>query len=148
VSERRSINWDLWTSAALTLVGLALMLDAWTFPRGVRGVPGPAFFPLAIGGSIVALSAIVGAHAWRAPIVAYWDRTGREPILRRMLLLMALLLSYVALWNVVPFLWRTPILLILIYRLFRESWTRAVLLAAALTVALYALFEGVLSIQL
>jgi ABC-type uncharacterized transport system fused permease/ATPase subunit len=65
-----------------------------------------------------------------------------------MTMVMTLLVIYVSLWTTVPFLVRTPLLLIALYRLFRESWLRAALIAAAITIGLYAVFEGALSIQL
>ncbi len=148
MDSRRTINWDVWTSLAFTLVGLGLIADAATFPRGARGVPGPAFFPIVIGGMLILLSVAVGAGALRHPPAPYWDRTGRAPIFGRLTLLMALLVAYVSLWTLVPFVVRTPLLLVAIYRLFRESWPRAILLALALTAALFGIFEGALSIQL
>jgi hypothetical protein len=148
MEQRSTINWDIWTSLAFTLLGLAIIGDAWTFPRGARGVPGPAFFPMAIGGLLIVLSLAIGAGALRRPAALYWDRTGREPIFGRMTAVMLLLVIYVSLWTAVPFLVRTPLLLVALYRLFRESWLRAALLAAAITAGLYAIFEGALSIQL
>lgn len=150
MEHRRTINWDVWTSLAFTLLGLAIIGDAWTFPRGARGVPGPAFFPMAVGGLLILLSLAIAAGALRRPSAsaAYWDRTGREPIAARMTAVMLLLVIYVSLWSVVPFLVRTPLLLVALYRLFRESWIRAVLLGLAITAGLYAIFEGALSIQL
>lgn len=147
-SRPRTVNWDLWTSAAFVLLGLALIGDALTFPPGARGVPGPAFFPMVIGGLLVLFAAAVGLGSLRAPAEPYWDRTGREPIAGRITLLLALLVTYVALWGLVPFVVRTPLVLFAIYRLFRESWLRAALLALALTAALFGIFEGLLSIQL
>jgi hypothetical protein len=144
----RTVNWDVWTSVAFGVLGVALIANAMTFPRGVRGVPGPAFFPIALGAILLVLSAAVGFGATRHPAVPYWDRTGREPIFGRMTLLMLLLVTYVALWTFVPFVIRTPLLLIAVYRLFRESWIRAVVIAAMLTAALFGIFEGLLSIQL
>lgn len=141
-------NWDLWTSLAFVLLGVALIADALTFPPGARGVPGPAFFPIVIGGLLVLFAIIVGLGSLRAPIEPYWDRTGREPIAGRMTALIALLVTYVALWHAVPFLVRTPLVLVAIYRLFRESWLRALLLALGLTAGLFGIFEGLLSIQL
>jgi hypothetical protein len=150
MQHRHTINWDIWTSLAFTFLGLAIIGDAWTFPRGARGVPGPAFFPMAIGALLILLSVAIGAGALRRPAAAaaYWDRTGREPIFGRMTAVMALLIVYVSLWTAVPFLVRTPLLLVALYRLFRESWIRALLLAVAITAGLYAIFEGALSIQL
>lgn len=141
-------NWDLWTSTAFALLGVAVIADAMTFPPGARGVPGPAFFPVAIGALLILFSVAIGLGSLRAPAEPYWDRTGREPIAGRITLLLLLLVAYVAAWHAVPFVVRTPLVLVAIYRLFRESWRSALLLALGLTAALFGIFEGLLSIQL
>jgi hypothetical protein len=69
-------------------------------------------------------------------------------VLRQIVAILILLVAYVSLWDIVPFLARTPVLLVAIYRILGESWKRALLLAAILSVALYAVFQGLLSIQL
>lgn len=148
MTGRRLGSADLWTSAAFTLLGVALIVVASTFPSGVRGVPGPAFFPVIIGGLLAALSAALGAVALRQPAASYWNADGGDRTLVRIAILMLLVVAYVALWNVVPSLVRTPLALMAIYRLLRQSWRRAVWLAVAVTVALHGIFEGLLSISL
>lgn len=150
-TPRRAWDWDLWTSALFALLGVVVCIHAWSFPGGTRGVPGPGFFPIVIGGLLIALSlallATTRANAARESH-RYWARAGTRPVLPRIGAILLLLVIYVSLWNVVPFLARTPLLLIAIYRLLGEPWPRALLVATLLTASLFLVFEGVLSVQL
>jgi hypothetical protein len=149
--QRRLFNWDLASSAVLMLLGAAVCIHASGFPGAVRGVPGPAFFPMAIGGLLIALAVSLAATTRNGPRHDYWARPGGgapRVVLRQIGAILILLVAYISLWDVIPFLARTPILLVAIYRILGESWKRALLLAVLLTIALYAVFAGVLSIQL
>jgi hypothetical protein len=149
--QRHLFNWDLASSVVMMLVGIAVCVQALGFPGTVRGVPGPAFFPMVIGVLLIALAVSLAATTRNGPRHDYWARpSGGAPrvVLRQIAAILILLVTYISLWDVVPFLVRTPLLLVAIYRILGEKWTRCLLLAAVLTFALYAVFHGVLSIQL
>ena len=146
-----TFNWDLASSAVLMLLGVAVCLHAATFPGAVRGVPGPAFFPMVIGGLMIALAVSLAATTRKAPRHDYWMRPGGgapRVVLRQIGAILILLVAYISLWDIVPFVARTPVLLVAIYRILGETWRRSLLLAVILTFALYATFQGLLSIQL
>jgi hypothetical protein len=146
-----AFNWDLASTAVLMLLGVAVVIHAAGFPGAVRGVPGPAFFPMVIGGLMIALAASLAATTRKAPRRDYWARPGGgapRVVLRQIVAILILLVAYVSLWDVIPFLARTPVMLVAIYRILGESWKRALLLAVILSTALYAVFNGLLSIQL
>jgi hypothetical protein len=144
-------NWDLASSVVLMLLGIAVVIHASGFPGAVRGVPGPAFFPMVIGGLLIALAVSLAATTRKGARHDYWARPGGgapRVVLRQIVAILILLVAYISLWDIVPFVARTPVMLVAIYRILGESWKRALLLAAILTVALYAVFNGLLSIQL
>ena len=148
---RQLFNWDLASSVALILVGAAVCVQALGFPGTVRGVPGPSFFPMVIGLLLIALAVSLAATTRNGPRHDYWARpSGGAPrvVLGRIAAILILLVTYISLWEIVPFLARTPLLLVAIYRILGEKWSRAAMLAAFLTLALYAVFQGLLSIQL
>jgi hypothetical protein len=149
--RRHAFHWDLASSVALMLLGVAVCVQALGFPGTVRGVPGPSFFPMVIGVMLIVLAISLAATTRSGPRHDYWARPGGgQPrvVLRQIAALILLLVTYVSLWDLVPFIARTPPMLIAIYRILGETWTRALLLAASITLALYAVFQGVLSIQL
>jgi hypothetical protein len=152
VPQRRpAFNWDLASSVALTLLGLAVCGAALTFPGTVRGVPGPAFFPITLGLLLIVLAIALVLTTRGGPPETYWTRPaggGESKVLRQIGVITLLLVTYVSLWDVVPFIARTPPVLFAIYRTLGETWTRALLLSAVITLALFALFQGALSIQL
>jgi hypothetical protein len=154
------VNWDLASSVGFALLGLVICVHASGFPGATRGVPGPAFFPIVIGVLMIVLSAALLATTWKEPRHDYWARpgsganpstgsdAGHSPVLKQIGLVLLLLVIYVSLWTVVPFVVRTPLLLIAIYRLLGEPWPRTLLLAVLLTASLFAVFQGALSVQL
>ena len=144
-------NWDIASSVVLMLLGVAVVVHASGFPGAVRGVPGPAFFPMVIGGLLIALAGSLAAMSRNAPRHDYWARPGGgapRVVLRQIVAILILLVAYISLWDIVPFLARTPVMLVAIYRILGETWKRSLLLAVILTFALYATFAGLLSIQL
>jgi hypothetical protein len=106
---------------------------------------------MVIGGLLIVLAVSLAATTRKGPRHDYWVRPGGgapRVVLRQIGAILILLFAYISLWDIVPFLARTPVLLVAIYRILGESWKRALLLAVTLTIALYAVFAGVLSIQL
>jgi hypothetical protein len=149
--QRQTFHWDIASSLVLMLIGIIVCVQALGFPGTVRGVPGPSFFPMLIGGLLIVLAVSLAATTRKGPRHDYWARPGGgapRVVLRQIAAILILLVTYISLWDVVPFLARTPPLLVAIYRILGEKWSRALLLAAILTFALYAVFAGLLSIQL
>ena len=117
----------------------------------MRGVPGPSFFPMVIGGLLIALAVSLAATTRNGPRHDYWARPGGgapRVVLRQIAAILILLVTYISLWDIVPFLARTPRAARRDLSHPRRKWKRALLLAAILTLALYAVFHGLLSIQL
>lgn len=140
--------WDLGLGLAFAVLGVMLAVAGGRLPPGIAGVPGPGVFPTAIGAVLIALGV---ALAWvRGPgsDVTYWERGWRAPATRQVIAIVALLAIYVALWDIVPFIWRTPALLFGIYLIVGEPWLRSVIVAVATTAALAGIFAGLLRVRL
>ena len=107
---------------------------------------------MVIGGLLIALAVSLAATTRNGPRHDYWARPGGgapRVVLRQIVAILILLVAYISLWDIVPFVARTPPLLVAIYRILGETWKRSLLLAAILTFALYTVFAGaVSSIQL
>jgi putative tricarboxylic transport membrane protein len=140
------------------VLGAGLALAAWRLPEGVAGVPGPGVFPFVIGLGLVALGLGLAASSFRghrAPAAtARVQETSPPPRglgdghLRPIAAILALLAVYAALWETVPFIWRTPLLLLAIYRVVGEPWLRGTLMAAGATAVLALVFETLLRVRL
>jgi hypothetical protein len=139
--------WDLGLGLAFALLGVLLAVAGTRLPPGIAGVPGPGVFPMAIGAILVALGL---ALAWtRTPAGAtYWERGWRAAPTRQVAAILVLLAVYVALWDVVPFIWRTPALLVGIYLVVGEPWLRSLAVAVVTTAALAGVFAGLLRVRL
>jgi putative tricarboxylic transport membrane protein len=140
-------TWDLTLGLLFATMGLALVAVGWRLPEGIAGIPGPGFFPVLIGGALAALGCALAVSA-RAAEGVYWEHGWRHPYLRQALLVILLLAAYAALWDAVPFLVRTPMLLVTLYRVFGVRWPVAVLVAVVTTGALGAIFTLLLRVRL
>ena len=137
-------GWDRGAGLAFAAIGLALAAAALRLPPGLAGIPGPGFFPLLIGVALAALGAGLALSAGPAD-ASYWTGGSGAGQAAGML---ALLAVYVALWDLVPFLVRTPLLLVAVYRLAGEPWRRSILISAAATLALAGVFDTLLRVRL
>ncbi len=72
----------------------------------------------------------------------------RRERLRQVAAILALLAAYLALWDAVPFVWRTPLLLSGIYRTVGEPWLRSSVLAVSITALLVGVFDALLRVRL
>lgn len=140
-------TWDRGLGFGFAALGVGLALAGWGLPEGLAGVPGPGFFPILIGVGLTVLG--VGLAACAGPRDAsYWQQGWRNTGMRHVLVILALLVIYVALWEAVPFLWRTPFLLLGIYRTVGEPWVRSILVSVVATVLLAGVFETLLRVRL
>ena len=141
-------QWDIGFGAAFAALGGALAIAGWRLPEGIAGVPGPGVFPLLIGAALVVLGAALALSAGRGGPGVYWEKDWRDPAVRRVAGILALLAAYAALWDAVPFIWRTPLLLVAIYRLTGEPWLRSLFVSAAATALLAVVFQALLRVRL
>jgi putative tricarboxylic transport membrane protein len=140
-------TWDLSIGVTFTVLGLLLLREGWRLPEGVAGIPGPGFLPLLIGAALATLGCALAVSARQARGV-YWPRGWRDPFLRQTVAIVVLVAMYVALWDVVPFAVRTPLLLLAIYRVVGEGWWRGALVAGAATAILGLVFTVLLRVRL
>ena len=140
-------SWDRGLGFGFSAGGVSLAAAGWRLPEGLAGVPGPGFFPILIGLGLAALGLALAASAGPegAP---YWQQGWRGTGMRQVLLILALLVIYVALWDAVPFLWRTPLLLLGIYRAVGEPWVRSILVSVLTTALLAGVFQTLLRVRL
>ncbi|MBK9167476.1 MAG: tripartite tricarboxylate transporter TctB family protein [Bryobacterales bacterium] len=116
--------------------GVFLLTSSFVLPEGVGRVPGPGFFPRAIGAAMTLLAA--------AEIAAARKRTAesQEWVGVRMAAgALALLAVYLAAWNLVPFAVRTPLFLGALLRLAGERWRASLTVAVVLTALIFAAFR-------
>lgn len=140
-------TWDRGLGFGFAALGIALALAGWGLPEGLAGVPGPGFFPILIGVSLTALGLGLAASAGPAD-ASYWQQGWRTTGIRQIVAIVALLVIYIALWETVPFLWRTPLLLLGIYRTVGESWVRSILVSVVATGLLAGVFQTLLRVRL
>jgi hypothetical protein len=116
--------------------GVFLLASSFALPEGVGRVPGPGFFPKAIGAAMMVLAVIeiAGARKRRAE--------PQEWIGIRMAAgAVALLAVYLVSWNLAPFAVRTPVFLAALLRLAGEGWRASLTVAAVLTALVFAAFR-------
>jgi len=144
MSARR---WDTALGIGFAALGGALALAGWGLPEGLAGVPGPGFFPILIGLGLIVLGLGLAASAGRGD-ASYWREGWRTTGMRQIVVILTLLGMYAALWNAVPFLWRTPVLLLGIYRTVGEPWMRSILISLVATALLGGVFDTLLRVRL
>lgn len=141
------INWDIGIGIAFAGLGALLIVEARTFPAGTGGVPGPGFFPFWIGVLLTALGTGLALGSLHSDAV-YWEQGWTSEPMQRIGGVVATVIVYLILWNSVPFLVRTPLLLLVIYRIMGESWLRSAVLAGLITAASYGVFGGFFNVRL
>jgi hypothetical protein len=127
------------TAAALFLaLGAALLAGAAVLPPGIGRLPGPGFFPAAVG----AITIVLGGFLMAA---SFGQRRASAPETRVNLRLLAcgaaLLFLYILLWEVVPFALRTALFLAVFLRLAGERWRSALAVSLVLTGAVLLAFQ-------
>jgi putative tricarboxylic transport membrane protein len=127
----------------LAAIGVLAAAGTMGYPAGGQGVPGPALFPRIIAALLVVCGVWL---VWRPGAGAPLDVPPGRP--RAIAWTMVLLVAYVALWSVVPFVPRTALMLLAFLRLLDVSWRGALLTAALMSVVLFVVFERLLAVRL
>lgn len=131
------------TAVTLMAVAVAAGLGTVGYPAGSQGVPGPALLPRLLA------AVLLVASAW---LVAWPPSSAPPPMTSRRARAIAWtlvgLLVYVALWNVVPFVVRTALALLLFLRVLDVAWRPAVVTALVLAGAVFVVFERLLAVRL
>lgn len=129
----------------LVLLGLAAVavLATLGYPAGRAGVPGPALFPRLVA---VALAGCALALVWQPAGAPALDIPPGRP--RAIAWTAVLLLTYVATWEVVPFVPRTALFLVAFLRLLSVSWTGTLVTALGLSIVMFVVFERLLAVRL
>lgn len=131
------------TGLVLALVGLLAFAASIGYPAGSQGVPGPSLVPRAVA-LLLALTGV--ALAWqRDSAEAVTIAPGRP---RAIAWTMGVLVVYVAAWQVVPFVPRTALLLVVFLRLLDVSWRGALVTAVAMSTIVFIVFERLLAVRL
>jgi putative tricarboxylic transport membrane protein len=143
----RKSSGDLWSGAALALLGAYIVAQAWQWDYMDPEGPGPGFFPLWYGVAILALSALlVASHLRRAPLrdkPLEWRRIGRALVV--WLALAASVALFGALGFVVSLALLTYFIAAVMYR--KPAWTAATV-AAATGAGFYLVFDLALGLGL
>ena len=147
---------DAIVAAAAALLGIALILSSRSFPEGIGALPGPGFFPFALG-LLITLFAIMVAMEARKPKPAETkeatttsdsDAAAGKMAWRLPVAAVVLVFAYLASWDVIPFLIRTPIVALVLTKASGASWLRSVAMAIVLTAFLYFVFQVGLRVSL
>lgn len=127
------------TVAALFLaLGIALLAAASALPPGIGRLPGPGFFPAAVGAAILVLAGCLLAGSLRRREPPAESRPANTRLLAGAA---ALLFLYLLLWEVVPFAIRTPLFLVVFLRMAGERWRSSVAVSLVLTAAVLLAFQ-------
>lgn len=127
-------------AAVFLLLGLYLLFSARQFPPGVGGMPGPGFFPAAIGAAMLLLALPLLVTGRSSPRVA--------PASRSVWIAISLLAAYLLLWNHVPFAVRTALFLVIYLRCLGQPFRAALKVAAVITLGVVAAFQYGLRVNL
>lgn len=133
---------DRIAGGVLAVLAVAAWWHAGTFVAPFRQTVGPSMFPQLISAPLAVLSAYL---VLRPGINERWPQ---YTALLRQIALVVLLIAYATILDDLGFLLSTLMATIMLTRLFGANWIQSVLSGAALTIALYVLFEVALGIAL
>ncbi len=139
--------WNGALGITFAMLGSGLAVAGWRLPEGLAGIPGPGAFPLLVGIAMAVLGLALVAFSYEER-TTFWQHGWGDPPLRQVGAILGLLAAYVALWDLVPFIWRTPALLLAIYRAVGEPWLRSTTIAVGATALLWGMFEALLRVRL
>lgn len=127
----------------LLLVALVYLLEARSFETGFIADPvGPKAFPVVLGVILVGLS--IGLTV-RPGSETSWPS---QSLWWRWVVMMAALLTYAAILNLLGFVISTTLLLVTLSRLFGGRFSRSLIFGLAFSVAVYLVFRWFLALGL
>ncbi|MBI4194421.1 MAG: tripartite tricarboxylate transporter TctB family protein [Betaproteobacteria bacterium] len=140
---------ELACSAILVALGVSILADAWDWPYLTKDGPGPGFFPLWIGISIIGLSVAVAA-------LHLYDVVRRSPVERpnwrgsaRVLTGWAGLAVSIALMKPAGFILSFLLLVVfLVMVIFQRSFLAALTVGAGTSIGFWVVFVKLLQVQL
>lgn len=119
---------DLVVAVIFIGLGVFMTASAYRLPPGIKGSPGPGFFPGLLGVFMIVFAAGLMKQSLR--------RSAEEsPVMenkRTLALSVGLILLYLLLWGSGTFLLRTAVFLTLLLRVLGEGWKRSVAVAAVM----------------
>lgn len=111
------------------VLGIYLAASSFWLPSGVGPLPGPGFFPGAIGALIILLAAALLAQAVKQPAGTGLQIGNRRAIAGAV----GLTLLYLLLWGTGGFAPRTAVFLVVLLKFLGERWKPALVVALVLT---------------
>lgn len=131
------------------LLAVAFLSISWSFPSGTQdGVPGPGYFPIILSILLIVLSVtmiIVGII--KKTHFNFFDRVFKANM-ATFLLVNAVIIAYLALWNSVHFMLNTSVLLFALGMIFRRKPVGNLVFSIVATTVLYMLFSHVFHVML
>jgi len=121
------------TGLVFLALGLYLTVSSFRLPPGLADLPGPGFFPRVIGVLMILLSlaALRDRRPAGAPVENRWT----------IVVTIALTVLYLASWGTGGFALKTSLYLLLLLRLYGQTWRPAAIVAVVLTAAVTAGFQ-------
>jgi hypothetical protein len=135
---------DRIVAGVFALLAALLLLGSWLLPEGIGRLPGPGFFPISIGGVMLALSLALLVR----PAAAESGGSLLRGDLRLAGIVALVTFAYLALWGTGFFFLRTVLFLYLFLRLLGEKPRAGVAVAVALTALVTAAFQYGLHVTL
>jgi hypothetical protein len=136
---------DCWAGGLVALVGIIAIRAAWAHEFWSDFGPGPGFFPVVLGGGLIAMGAAVAAGGWLSRTgAAASDGQYRKP-----LLVAGAMGVYLAVLDFLGFAVATALFLFALTHWVesRKAWL-ALVLAVSLTAGLHLLFDTLLKVAL
>ena len=135
---------DLIVGGLFLALGVYLTVSASLLPSGSGGVPGPGFFPRALGVVTILLSVMLLWSALKGDAPSQFALQHRRVIGG----VAGLIFVYLLLWGTGLFALRTFVFLALFLRFLEQSWRTSATVAGALTAAIAAAFQYGLRVSL
>lgn len=131
------------------LLGLAFLAMSWSFPKGSQdGVPGPGYFPIIISFFLIALSVLmIVVGLVKKTSFNFFDELFKAN-LPTFLLTIVVIIGYLVLWSLIPFILNTSAFLIALGMIFQRGLKANITFSIAISVIIYFLFGHVFHVML
>jgi putative tricarboxylic transport membrane protein len=133
----RTSKVDLVVAMCFLAIGLSLAIFSGNFPAGVGPLPGPGFFPRVIGLCMVALAAWLVKQSFAANRQTPFTIENKRTVIGAL----GLTFLYLFFWGSGLFAVRTAVFVVLLLKLFGQSWKSALLVSVALTLIISLSFQ-------